>query len=83
MTSLLNINNDMNVFSTNFHSGERNLFDNLIALGERFPEIINSIKEYPLFTMAIERGEEERYAKFVSQLENIYINRETVRKSLS
>ena len=81
MNSLLEINNDMNVFSLNFHSGDRNLYDSLVALGGRFPEIISSIKDYPLFTMAVERGEEEKYAKFVSQLENLYISSDEVKNS--
>lgn len=80
MNSLLEINNNMNVFSLNSHSGDRPLYSNLIYFGKRHPKIISSIKEYPLFTMAVERGEEEQYARFVTQLENLYINRDELKK---
>lgn len=81
MNSLLDINNAMNAFSLNYHSGERKLYDSLLALGERFPELISSIKGYPLLTIAIERGEEDAYAHFVSKLDNLFIRRDEVKNS--
>ena len=71
MTFLLNINNSMNVFSLNTHSGDRPLYDNLIALGEKFPGIIEDIEMYPLSSIAIERGEEVEYNSFKSRLDGI------------
>ncbi len=80
MNSLLSINNDMNVFSLNTHSGDRPLYSNLVALGEKFPWVVDSIKDYPLFTMAIERNEEMQYNMFVSQLENLFVKRDDVKR---
>jgi len=81
MNSLLEINNDMNVFSSTYHSGERILYNNILALIRKFPEIKTDVEILPLYIMAVERGEEEQYAKFVSQQENLYINRDEVKNS--
>ena len=81
MNSLLDINNAMNTFSLSFHNGKRELYDNLLALGANYPELIAHIKDYPLVTLAIERGEENAYAHFAAKLDNLHISRDEVKNS--
>ncbi|MBR3897697.1 MAG: hypothetical protein IKJ43_00260 [Bacilli bacterium] len=71
MMNLLDINDSMNLFSLNTHDGDRPLYGNLLALGEKFPEIIEDVEMYPLSSIAVERGEEEEYHSFKSSLDEI------------
>ena len=74
MNSLLSINNDMNVFSSNGHTGERPLYDNLLSLVKNFPEMNEDIESYPLRTIAYERGEEQLYNDFLVNKESLFVS---------
>ena len=82
MTSLLGINNDMNVFNLSTHSGPRPLYNNIIALVEMYPELKDEVMLYPLSSMAIERDEEVMYEDFSSKLSGISLGDNSKVKSV-
>lgn len=71
MSSLLTVNDKQNVFCLNTHTGKRPLYGSLAVLYEKFPGIAEDINNYPLATIAAERGEEAEYSVLEEKMNQV------------
>lgn len=79
---LLDVNRNMNAYSLSSHLGDSPLYDNLLSLGLKFPELDLDFSTYPLYTIAAEGNYMDAYGEYLLEHEKMkmHVNEDEIKK---